>query len=194
MFFASSSKLSTLLLALVLSVHAAQAIMILTQDNLYEQLCGPNATSSGKSAICIDADSDIRQHIKGASPNVVFYLANDRKRFAVPVLPVGEKLWFTTVEHKVSLEAVTSGQNMCVAYSVGTLQGTVNEASIYCVGEQHVHLPQTSATFGLHLVPFRHQSHIPLTSFHTLWLCEEPSDLDYSNALRRVFQLALIRD
>lgn len=140
--FASSFKLSVLLLALVLSVHVAQAITIVTQDGLYEQLCGPSAKSdSGKSAICIDADFDIRQHIKGASANVVLYLAKDRKRFAVPVLPVGQNLWFTTVEHKVNLEAVTSGQNICVAYSVGTLQGTVNEASIYCVGEQHVHLP-----------------------------------------------------
>jgi len=141
MAFASSFKLSALLLALFLSVHVAQAIMILTQDNLYEQLCGPSASPSGKSAICIDADFDIRQHIKGASRNLVLYLANDRKRFAVPVLPVGEKVWFTTVQHKVDLEAVASGQNICVAYSVGTLPGTVNEASIYCVGDQHVHLP-----------------------------------------------------
>ena len=132
---------------LLLFTQLAQAAVFTPWPKQYDIFCGPKPDPSQIkiNAICMDAQWDIRNHIKENSPELAGILAQDNpvsqdkpSRFAVLVGQLGESVSFSTAQHKVTLQGAANNNRRCVVYSI---EGPGGSSGVFCIGEPHVQLP-----------------------------------------------------
>lgn len=139
----SSFKLLSAIAGLLLSTQLAHAATFHAQEDLYNIYCGPQPTNNELSAICFDANWDIRDHIKDSSPGLFGFMSQKNPdNFSVLVGKVGDKAEFSTIQHKVFLTGGAQNNKPCVVFSITDPDGQSNSNSgVFCVGDPHIHFP-----------------------------------------------------